>query len=79
MPDDSNQLYPDWRPEYQAAMLEFDRMRLPGRILSARKAIAERMNVLAQDHFGTPEERQAITDALNALSMLERELQKHGS
>ena len=66
-------LYPDWESKYKAAMLELDPTKLPERIALARKAISERRNTLAQDHLGTPEERQAMTDALNGLAMLERE------
>lgn len=74
MKDNSSQLDSDWKSEYQAAMLELDRRSLPQRIASARNAIAKRLEILAQDHFGTPEERQAIADALNGLGTLEREL-----
>jgi hypothetical protein len=67
--------YPDWESKYKAAMLELDPAKLPERIALARKAIGERKNALAQDHFGTPKERQAMTDALNGLAMLEREFE----
>lgn len=69
-------LYPEWHEEYKAAMLELDRSKLLERIVLARKAISERMNVFVQDHFGTSEERDAITDALNGLAMLEQEFEK---
>jgi hypothetical protein len=32
---------------------------------------------LSQDHFGSPEERNAIADALNGLAMLEREITRN--
>ena len=73
MSDSPVLLYPDWQPQYQAAMLELDAGKLEQRILAAHSAIAERMKVLAEDHYGTPEERDAIVDALNGLAMLERE------
>jgi hypothetical protein len=69
--------YPDWQPEYEAALLELDHNTLEERILAARRAISNRVQVLAQDHFGSPEERQAMADALNFLAMLERELNQH--
>ena len=69
-PDNRN---PDWLPAYRAALLELDPQKMEERIRTARSAIMQRMNVLAQDHGGDIEEQQAITDALNALSMLERE------
>lgn len=74
MDDDSSVEYPDWYPQYKAAMLELDRSVLRERILAAQRAISQRMQVLSQDHFGTPEERNAIADALHGLAMLEREL-----
>lgn len=70
--DDS--AFPDWLPQYKAALLELDHSRLRERIAVARKAITVRMLILAQDHGGTPEERQAMTDALSGLAMLEVEL-----
>jgi hypothetical protein len=76
--DTSSRLrYPDWQPEYEAALLELDHNTLEERILAARRAISNRVQVLAQDHFGSPEERQAMADALNFLAMLERELNQH--
>lgn len=66
--------YPDWQPKYQAAMLELDPSKLRQRILAAHIAISERLRILAQDHFGTAEERAAIADAVHGLAMLEREL-----
>jgi hypothetical protein len=74
MHDDSTLLYPDWQPQYQAAMLELDPSKLPDRILSAHQAISQRLQALSEDHFGSPEERNAIADALNGLLMLEREI-----
>jgi len=40
-------------------------------------AISERLLMLSQHHFGSPEERNAIADALNGLAMLERELKRN--
>jgi hypothetical protein len=64
-----------WQAAYEAAMLELDPTKLRERILFAQWAISKRMEELLQDHLGTPEERQAISDALHGLNVLERELQ----
>jgi hypothetical protein len=54
--DTSSRLrYPDWQPEYEAALLELDHNTLEERVLAARRAISNRVQVLAQDHFGSPE------------------------
>ena len=80
MPNSSSDLlYPDWQAEYKAAMLELDHAKLSERVALARNAIAERLNVLAQDHIGALDERQAISDALNGLAMLEREFESQSS
>ncbi len=80
MPNSSSELlYPDWQAEYKGAMLELDRAKLSERVALAHKAIAERLNILAQHHFGAPDERQAISDALNGLAMLEREFERQPS
>jgi hypothetical protein len=69
--------YPDWEPQYKAAMLELDNSKLKERLQVARIAISERLRVLSEDHFGSPEERNAITDALNGLAILEREIKRN--
>jgi hypothetical protein len=64
-----------WEESYQAAILETNDTKLHKRILDAKAAIDTRLHELRMDHGGTPEERQAITDALAGLSVLRRELQ----
>ena len=59
----------------QAAIVETNVMKLRERIQSAKAAIDTRLHDLQLDHGGTPEERQAITDALNGLNFLRRELE----
>ncbi len=49
---------------YQAAILETDDNKLPNRLQAAKAAIDNRIHELQTDHGGTPEEWQAITDAL---------------
>ena len=41
------------------------------RIRAAKSAIAERQHEFSLDHDGTPEERQAISDALKSLRVLQ--------
>jgi hypothetical protein len=64
-----------WEESYQAAILETDDKKLQNRIQAAKAAIDNRLHDLPADHGGTPEERQAITDALGGLNVLRRELQ----
>ena len=64
-----------WQGSYQAAILETDDKKLPYRLQAAKAAIDDRLHELQFDHGGTPEERQAITDALGGLNGLRRELQ----
>ncbi len=64
-----------WQESYQAAILETDDNKLPNRLQAAKAAIDNRLHELQTDHGGTPEERQAITDALGGLNVLRRELQ----
>jgi hypothetical protein len=63
-----------WREVFRMAMLELDSTELQARIICAQQAISRRVKELASDHGGTPEERQAISDALNSLRVLQREL-----
>jgi hypothetical protein len=62
-----------WRELYGAAMVEIDRSKLAGRIEVAHQAIQHRLRELEQDHGGSPEERQAISDALLGLDVLRKE------
>ena len=64
-----------WQASYQAAILETDDNKLPNSLQAAKAAIDDRLHELQFDHGGTPEERQAITDALGGLNGLRRELQ----
>jgi hypothetical protein len=64
-----------WKKSYQAALVETDDKKLRERIQAAKAAIDNRLQELQMDHGGTPEERQAITAALDGLNFLRRELQ----
>ncbi|HEY4902598.1 MAG TPA: hypothetical protein VIH89_03915 [Candidatus Sulfotelmatobacter sp.] len=67
-----NLLYPEWQPQVQAALLEFDLAKLPERIKAAEIAISTRLKAITlyQDHHS---ERVAISDALATLNFLKRE------
>jgi hypothetical protein len=62
-----------WFESYRSALLETDWLKLPERIQIAESALHERQRVLSADHGGTPEERQAIVDALTGLAVLWKE------
>ena len=63
-----------WEEVYKAAVLELDREKLPERVRAAKAAIDVRLHELQLDHGGTPEERQALSDALATLNVIRREL-----
>ncbi len=65
-----------WDESYKAAILETDDEKLPNRLHAAKGAIDARLQEMQTDHGGTPEERQAITDALAGLNVLRRELER---
>jgi hypothetical protein len=61
--------FPDWEPQYKAALFEVDRARLLERIAAAEASIRQRMRTI----FGRTDgdtERQAIGKALSALRVL---------
>jgi hypothetical protein len=60
----------EWYDAYKAAVLETDWTRLLERIQSAEMKIHDRQRMLSLDHGGSPEERQAIADALNSMRTL---------
>jgi hypothetical protein len=63
-----------WEESYKAAILETDDKKLRVRLQAAKAAIDNRLHELQTDHGGTPEERQAISDALGGLNVLRSEL-----
>jgi hypothetical protein len=63
-----------WQRFYEAAILETDRSALARLIQTAQAAIDVRMEQLQSDHHGSPEERQAIADALVGLNVLRKEV-----
>jgi len=65
----------NWQESYRAAIVETDDQKLRERITAAKAAMDTRLHDLQMDHGGTVEERLAITDALDGLNVLRRELQ----
>ena len=65
-------LYPAWQNEYQAALIELDRKKLPERVAAAEAAIFKRLQQLSQDSDSYAE-RQFIEDALHGLRVLKRD------
>jgi hypothetical protein len=63
-----------WYESYQAVALETDWTQMHERIQSAESKINDRKRVLSLDRGGTPGERQAIANALNALDTLRTEV-----
>jgi hypothetical protein len=59
-----------WHDVYKAAVLETDWSKMEERILAAEFAIREREKAFSLDHGSTPEERQAIADAMRSLTVL---------
>ena len=56
----------DWRPLYRAAILETNKMVLPQRVSEAEAAVIERRREIFYAD-GSPEEKEALEDALYAL------------
>lgn len=56
----------EWRTLYRAAILETNKNMLPQRVSEAEEAVIERGREIFYDH-GTPEEKDALEDALYAL------------
>ena len=65
-------LYPAWQNEYQAAIVELDRKKLPEQVAAAEAAIFKRLQDLSHgsDDFA---ERHAIEDALHGLRVIKRD------
>ena len=64
--------YPEWQPEYQAALLELDRKQLTERVREAETAIFNRLQALSGSN-NSHAEKQAIEDALGGLRVIKRE------
>jgi hypothetical protein len=66
----------DWEELYRAAVLEFDRSRLPQRIEDAEAAILKRSRSWSKPLSNHAREQDAITRALHILSLLREPGQK---
>ena len=66
--------YP-WQELYEAVILETDDEKLLMSLPEAKAVIDARLQELQSDHGGTPEELQAISDALVGLKVLRRDLE----
>jgi hypothetical protein len=70
--ENSRILYPEWQPEYQAAIVELNHENLSARVMAAEAAIFNRLqSMLQSSHYQA--ERQAIEDALASLRVLKRD------
>ena len=63
-----------WFDAYKSAILETDWTKIQERLQVAESEIRKRQHVHSMDHGGTPEERQAIADALNGINGLRTEV-----
>lgn len=68
-----NFLYPEWQPEYEAALMEVNPANLPQRIQDAQAALFKRLRELSLSS-DQEAEREAIENALGALQVLTREI-----
>ena len=62
-----------WHESYEIALLGTDWTKMSDRVLVAESEIRARQRELSEDHGGTPEESQAIADAMNCLHLLGRD------
>jgi hypothetical protein len=70
--ENSRILYPEWQPEYHAAIVEPNHENLSARVMAAETAIFNRLQSISQSsHYQA--ERQAIEDALASLRVLKRD------
>ena len=63
-----------WHKLYAAAILETDWSKIEGKIQVAENGIRARLHEFSMNHGGTPEENQAIEDALHGLNILRKEV-----
>jgi hypothetical protein len=64
----------EWEKLYQAAILETDWSKIEGRIQIAESAIKAKLHEISLNHSGTPEENQAVNDALAGLRVLRHDV-----
>lgn len=59
-----------WQELYATAVLETDWSKIEEKIQAAEEGIGARLHEFSLNHGGTPEENQAIEDALHGLKLL---------
>jgi hypothetical protein len=64
--------YPDWQPEFEAAMQEADQAKRPERLQALKRAIFLRLKTKTSHPVGTVE-RIALNDAIQLLRVLRSE------
>jgi hypothetical protein len=64
----------EWQELYASAVLETDWSKIKQKIQAAENEIRARLQELSMNHGGTPEENQAIEDALDGLETLQNEV-----
>ncbi len=65
-----------WQQLYHSAILETDPEKMQERIDETESAIRGRLHEFSLNHGGTPQENQAVVDALHALDVLRNEAVK---
>ena len=68
-----------WQEPYATALLETDWSKIEEKIQLAEDGIRARLHEFSLNHGGTPEENQAIEDALNGLDVLRKDAAAWGS
>ena len=63
-----------WQELYATAVIETDSSKIEQKIQAAENEIKARLHEFSMNHGGTPEENQAIEDALNGLNTLRKEV-----
>jgi hypothetical protein len=63
-----------WQELYAIALLETDWSKIEEKIEVAENEIRVRLHEFSMNHGGTPEENQAIEDALNGLNVLRKDV-----
>ena len=63
-----------WQELYATALLETDWTKIEHKIQAAENVIGARLHEFSLNHGGTPEENQAVEDALNGLSVLRKDV-----
>jgi hypothetical protein len=63
-----------WHEVYKTALLETDWSKIEKKIQAADNGLRARLHEFSMNHGGTPEENQAIMDALHGLDSLRKEV-----